>query len=223
MIGIVDGNGISALAQVIETGKGTLRARIFQMQPSAMEDRLPLLLGIAWIKSVTRLDWIIEKGTELGVCAFHIFGADRSVRRPVRNPAGRCERWRARAKAAMKQSRRAWWPRVRLHDSLEELLDTVAQARVLVAHPGGVGRIDGRAIAAGSDMLLLLVGPEGGFTPREGKLLTACDALRIDLGPRRLRSETAALALCTLVGGAVRTAHQRAGGTPSGNEGLVEE
>ncbi len=130
-----------------------------------------------------RLDWLVQKVTEIGVARVVLVEAERSVVRWDADRAVRqLDRLRRIATEAALQSRRVWLP---------ELCGPVAAAEILpgsaIAEPGG------RPVSAGDTTIA--VGPEGGWTPNE--LALAAD--RVSLGPNVLRVETAAVVAATLM------------------------
>jgi 16S rRNA (uracil1498-N3)-methyltransferase len=130
-----------------------------------------------------RLDWLVQKVTEIGVARLLLVAAERSVVRWDGERAARhLERLRRIAAEASMQSRRVWLP-----EMCGPVPAADALARSVVAEPGGrpVTTAD-RSIA---------VGPEGGWTPAE--LALAPD--RVSLGPHVLRVETAAVVAATLL------------------------
>ena len=207
---LVDGEGRQAEAVAVAVQGSHLRVRLEEIGASPFDDMLLGRLGLPWMRSAGRLDWAIEKGTELGASTLEIYVADRSVRRGAQEPElkgsrgkveararAKMDRWIRVARAAMKQSGRARLPAVRIHASLDDLLDASGESRILVADPGG-GGLSKEALGS-HEGRLLLVGPEGGFSPREEAVISARQPARLSLGPRRLRVETAGVALCALV------------------------
>ena len=140
-----------------------------------------------------RLDWLVEKATELGAAALvPVWTAHTQPERFNR------ERLRALAIAAAEQSERLSVPEVHAPERLDKLLaGWPAQRRLIVCDETGAGMPIGAALETLSDTTsaALLVGPEGGFTETEldalGKLPIVS---RVGLGPRVLRAETAAIA-----------------------------
>jgi 16S rRNA (uracil1498-N3)-methyltransferase len=193
---LIDGRGLEADAEVTCVEPRRLRARLRAVRSCPGELPRAVRLALPRIRSIARLDWVIEKAVELGVGAIDIFAAERSVKGRAAADESRGRRWRELTRAAMKQSGRAIWPAVTMHATLDALLATAdAGAAIWVADRAG-------RVPSGCDMperfasLLLLVGPEGGLSPREEARLDALCAHRIALGPHRLRTETAAVALC---------------------------
>ena len=180
------------LCHIGEVGKkrtGLTVAR--QLRAVAPEPDLWLLF--APIKR-TRLDWLIEKATELGVAALLPVGTARTQPERLNR-----DRLRALAVAAAEQSERLSVPRVAALEPLDRVLAAWPAGRHLVlCDESGAGTPIAEALAgfAPDKPAALLVGPEGGFTDTEldalGKLPIVT---RVGLGPRVLRAETAALAV----------------------------
>lgn len=130
-----------------------------------------------------RLDWLVQKCTEIGVGRIVLLSAERSVVRWDDDRAGkRLERLRRIAAEAAMQARRVWFP---------EVGGPVAAAAVLAA--GVIAEPGGRAI--GRADTTVAVGPEGGWSP--GEVSMAAD--RVSLGANVLRVETAAVVAVTLM------------------------
>ena len=130
-----------------------------------------------------RLDWLVQKCTEVGIDRLVLISAERSVVRwdPERGERQLDRLWRVASEAAL-QSRRVWLP---------ELIGPVPAAEVL---PSAVAaEPDGRPLAVGDRCVA--VGPEGGWT--SGELGMAAD--RVSLGDTVLRVETAAVVAATLL------------------------
>jgi 16S rRNA (uracil1498-N3)-methyltransferase len=162
-----------------------LRGTSLELQPSgdvALEPRPPAVTIVVAIPKGERLDWMVQKLTELGVDHLVLMETDRSaVRWKPDRLDQQLERLRRIAAEACRQSRRVWAMEVSSPRPAAEVLPGAA-----LAEPGG------RALR-GSDRMVA-VGPEGGWS--EAELAMAGEL--IDLGPTVLRTETAAIALATL-------------------------
>ena len=109
---------------------------------------------------------------------------------------GRWERWRRIIREAAEQSGRGKLPRLLAPITFEEALVNASGLGIL---PTVMAETPvRRALADASWPVTLFVGPEGGFTPEEVMLAQAAGVLSVTLGPRILRTETAAIALVTL-------------------------
>ncbi len=174
------------LAVVADAAKRSLTLRI-ERQTKAI-DRVPdLWLCFAPVKKA-RLDWIIEKATELGVSRLQPVITERTIVERVKR-----ERLEAQIVEACEQCGRTALPTLAEPVKLALLLKDWPTGRTLMFadEAGGapLAGVDAPAPAA------ILTGPEGGFTARERELLIASPAVRrITLGPRILRAETAAIA-----------------------------
>lgn len=165
----------------------------------AVERRLrePQLEGDLWLLFAplkrARLDWLIEKASELGVAALLPVWTERTQPERLNR-----ERLTAIAVAAAEQSERLSVPELREAERLDRVIAAWPEARPLVVcdeSGGGTPIAEALGGMPPGEPAALLVGPEGGFTEREldalGKLPIVT---RVGLGPRVLRAETAAIA-----------------------------
>jgi 16S rRNA (uracil1498-N3)-methyltransferase len=174
------------LALVADVAKRSLTLRI-DRQLRALEQVPDLWLCFAPVKKA-RLDWIIEKATELGIARLQPVITERTIVERVKR-----ERLEAQIVEACEQCGRTALPTLGEPVKLPQLLAAWPANRALLFadEAGGapMAAVDAPAPAA------ILTGPEGGFTPRERDLLLAhASVRRIALGPRILRAETAAIA-----------------------------
>jgi 16S rRNA (uracil1498-N3)-methyltransferase len=144
-----------------------------------------------------KLELVVQKATELGATRLLPFAAARSVvKLDPERAASRTVRWQTIAQEAARQSGRADVPVVETPCSLVSLLARLGQdpeRKALLLH-GDVDSTGLAAAAAGADKVLLLVGPEGGFSPEEVAAARAAGAAPVRLGRLTLRTETAGLA-----------------------------
>jgi 16S rRNA (uracil1498-N3)-methyltransferase len=182
-----DGEWLCRLAE--EGRRGAVLLPEQQLTPAGVEPDLWFLF--APIKRA-RLDWLIEKATELGAAALVPVWTERTQPERLNR-----DRLAAIAIAAAEQSERLSVPDVQIPERLDKLLaGWPAQRRLFVCDETGGGAPIAIALADFRDgPAALLVGPEGGFTETEldalGKLPIVT---RVGLGPRVLRAETAAIA-----------------------------
>ncbi|MCY3714421.1 MAG: RsmE family RNA methyltransferase [Gemmatimonadetes bacterium] len=157
----------------------------------------------------TRLDTVVEKATELGVSAILPMRSARTVAGgrpasgPSDGPAGqRLDRWRRIALSAMKQSLRARLPRIEPVTSMEDVVGTASSYDLaLIAWEEEVNRRPGLAagLNAKARRILLMIGPEGGFSSEEIAMAREAGMVTVSLGRSRLRSDTAAIAGLALI------------------------
>ena len=152
-----------------------------------------LTMAVAPTKNADRYEWFVEKATEVGVSAFVPLLCERSERRVCN-----CARIEKVAAAAMKQSLKTWMPTIAPLTSLREAVETPFEGRKLIAHCDQARSSAGKAYLpdtlAKGESALVLIGPEGDFSPAEIDLALAHGFEEITLGAQRMRTETAALA-----------------------------
>jgi 16S rRNA (uracil1498-N3)-methyltransferase len=153
--------------------------------------RITLVQGIA---RGEKMDWILQKATELGVASVVPVSSERSEVRLEGERAGkRLAHWRSVVIAACEQSGRARVPAVEASQSLADALGGLAdQPRYLLDPQAAraIGELGTAPLAA----CVLAVGPEGGWSPRDRELLAQAGFEGLRLGPRVLRTETAGIA-----------------------------
>jgi 16S rRNA (uracil1498-N3)-methyltransferase len=167
-----------------------------------------------------RMSWLVQKATELGVARIAPTETARVVARPAAGAAGRHSRWERIAREAVKQCGRVVVPAIDPPRAFAEVVREIPGHDVTwVFWEGGGQALAATAAATGwPARLLLLVGPEGGFTPEEVALAEGAGARLVSLGPRTLRAESAglaAVALCQFLFGDL-------GGRESGSPGREE-
>ncbi len=150
-----------------------------------------LHLAVAPTKNIDRFEWLLEKATECGVDQITPILCDNSERTVVKP-----ERLEKILVAAMKQSQRSWLPILNPAQSLKSFLSIPFAGKKVVAHcaPGKKKRLED-CYAKGEDVLML-IGPEGDFSPEEIEYTMNKGFHAITIGDYRLRTETAALTLC---------------------------
>ena len=168
----------------------------------AVERESPLSLTLAQgVSRAERMDLVVQKATELGVSALVPVLTERSVvRLDPRQAARKVAHWRAIAIAACEQSGRNRVPAVAAPLTLRELTaqarSAVTGTRVLLS-PGAALRLDD--VPPPVTHVTVLIGPEGGLTDSEQDLARTAGFTPVRLGPRVLRTETAAIAALTLL------------------------
>jgi len=172
---------------------GTVIAR----RPAANEPRAAVTLALPLLRRHGRDEEVIEAVTQLGIARIAPFTSERSVAREL--SAAKRERWVRIAREAAETARRGRVP------IIEEVRDWPALLAalpipILVAWEGEHERAleDALALLGSTLSLSLVVGPEGGLTDLEVALARGAGALTLTLGPRNLRSETAAVAAVAL-------------------------
>ncbi len=141
-----------------------------------------------------RMEWAIEKLTELGVARIVPLVARRTDPRLAAAAARRVERWRRIALEAAEQSRRASPPEIAAPARLKEALAGTDGLRIVLAESEDLRSLKEALASPATQPLVLAIGPEGGWTEDELASFSAAGWLTASLGPNILRAETAAIA-----------------------------
>lgn len=165
--------------------------------PAAAEAQVTLLLAIY---KFDRMEWALEKLTELGAARVVPVIARRTEPRLAKAAGKRVERWRRIAQEAAEQSRRLEPPEIDAPLKLKEAVATSALTRVVLAESEqAVSLADVVRVHPPGESLALAVGPEGGWTEDELRLFAESGWTAASLGQRILRAETAAIASLAIV------------------------
>lgn len=197
---LFDGRGGEWTATVTEMGRRDVWVDVLAHSP--IERELPLAVTLAVVMPAgDRMDFVVEKATELGAVALVPLMSERSVLRlSGERAAKRVAQWQAVAVAASEQCGRNRVPRI---DAVQTLADALAGA--LAATPGERRLLAWRDAQPWAPLpttvqrLVLLSGPEGGLTPAEEDEARAAGFAATRLGPRTLRADTAPLAALAAV------------------------
>lgn len=187
---LFDGRGGEHTARVEDLSSGLVRVRLRRYE--ALEREAPFDLTLAQgISRGERMDWVVQKATELGVRAIAPILTERSVvRLDAQKAAARQRHWRAVAIAACEQCGRNRIPEIETPMALAEWLARPRSGACLLL---GVDAATPLASAPRRSSATLLVGAEGGLTPQERLRAEVAGFHAYRLGPRVLRTETAAI------------------------------
>ena len=190
---LFNGDGHDYSATLVESGKREARVQVVAAQPLDNESPLPITL-LQGIARGEKMDLILQKATELGVQAIVPVNAERTE---VKLDAARAEKrlahWRSVVVSACGQSGRARVPSVAPPLGVQEAARAMLGAALkLTLDPQGEHRLSTLESAPGG--VVIAIGPEGGWSPRDRQALAAAGFQGLQLGPRILRTETAGLA-----------------------------
>lgn len=187
---LMDGNGTFYQAAVVSASQHQCAYRVLHELPQPRQWQPHLHLAIAPTKLTDRMEWLVEKAVEIGVDEISFLECQYSERRQLKMP-----RLEKIAVSAMKQSHKAWKP---------VLNDLVPFESFVAAHTTG-SRFIAHCYANSQRFnlwqqlqdvtadTLVMVGPEGDFSPREVEQAVNAGFVPADLGKSRLRTETAGL------------------------------
>jgi 16S rRNA (uracil1498-N3)-methyltransferase len=188
---LLDGHGTRAVGEILEVGKRGCSVHILQRSQHAPERNARIHLAVGPTKQMDRFEWFVEKAVEIGIDRITPLLTERTERDRIR-----IDRLERVAVSAMKQSQRAWLPKI---DALTPLKSLLAAE---LPEQRYFGRCEGERSSLVSsyrpeDDVLMVIGPEGDLSPREAEDLVHRGFKSVTLGEARLRTETAALAVCT--------------------------
>jgi 16S rRNA (uracil1498-N3)-methyltransferase len=188
---VVDGKGTAYDAVVDRIAQHAAVCSIFASHPLQYEPSRILTLAVGILKNSSRFDYLVEKGVELGVRTIVPLLTERSVPK-----SARVTRWQKIAFAAMKQCGRCILPVISAATPFDDFILSVSpDTEKLIPHEradAGALRVIGRNVS-------VCIGPEGGFSDGEIDRATAAGFRPVSLGPRRLRTETAAVVAAAIV------------------------
>ncbi len=193
MLHITNGKGLIFKAKILSADPKKCKAQIEDEQ-KFHPTKYQLHMVVAPTKMNDRFDWFLEKATEIGVHQITPIICEHSERKVIK-----IERMQKVVQAAMKQSLRAYLPKVNEAISFSDFIATTHKDLCFIAHckDGEKAELK-RRVAADKDVTIL-IGPEGDFSATEIQLAQESGFVPISLGKHRLRTETAALVACTTV------------------------
>ncbi len=189
-ISFVDGEGGFYEGIIQETGKKKCVIQILKTHHAYNKRPFKLHIAIAPTKNINRLEWFLEKATEIGIDEISLIICHHSERRKVRT-----DRLRKILVSAMKQSLKAYLPILHEPISFKQFVQTprINCSKYIAQGAENMPLKDN--YEAPKDVLLL-IGPEGDFSKQELTLAYANDFQGVNLGNSRLRTETAGIVAC---------------------------
>ena len=200
---LLDGSGDEYVAVLGPLDAGQITGQVVERRRAAGEPTVRLTLFQCALKA-DKMEWVLQKGVELGVSRFVPVISERTIVRPASALLGKYERWRAIVREAAEQSGRGRLPEISTPALYGEAVKQGDGVRLLpweqaAGAPGVAGRLlhwDGEPERP--LRVSVLIGPEGGLSAAEAQIAAAAGWGLVTLGPRILRAETAALATVAL-------------------------
>jgi 16S rRNA (uracil1498-N3)-methyltransferase len=201
-IALFDGSGGTYQATITAMGRKDVTAQVDTWDPTEREAARSVHLAVG-VPANDRMDWLIEKATELGVASMVALQTERSVvKLSAERASKRLEHWQGVAIAACEQSRRSRIPGITGPCGLALWLKTFNNGSTAIADKHWMLSFRDDAIPLSTCLPSLgpqaschiLSGPEGGLTEREEAMALAAGFIAVSLGPRVLRADTAPLA-----------------------------
>ena len=190
---LMDGVGSFFKAQITVAATHHCYYEILERQPQQPQWEGHFHLAIAPTKMIERMEWLVEKATEVGVDEISFLDCAFSERRIVKLP-----RLDKIAVSAVKQSHKAWKPALNDMETFKAFMEEPRSGRKYIAHcyeeVPRVNLFDELRKSSEEEDVTVLIGPEGDFSIDEVKMAVANGYQSVDLGKSRLRTETAGLA-----------------------------
>ena len=193
---ITDGKGNLYRCRIVEAHQHHCTVEV--IETFAEHEKLPysLTMAVAPTKNIDRYEWFLEKATEVGVSRFIPIECDHSERRTIKY-----DRELRVITSAVKQSLKAYHPTLDGLTPVKRIITTPFEGQKFIAHCDSSfpDRAFLPSVAKKSENILILIGPEGDFSPEEIKFALENGFQPISLGNQRLRTETAAVVATVMV------------------------
>lgn len=191
---IIDGAGGFYKAQITDANPKKCRLQIVESQKEYGKKDFHLHIAMAPTKNTDRFEWFLEKATEIGINEITPLLTAHSERKVV-NP----ERLEKILVSAMKQSLKAYLPGLNEMTAFKELVVSNKTKNKYIAYCDNIQKTHLKNIVTGGEDSLVLIGPEGDFSPDEVELAIKNGFTVVSLGSSRLRTETAGIVACNIV------------------------
>ena len=189
---ILDGVGGLHKSKITDISKRICEYKILKSEITPPKS-FKIHLAIAPTKNTDRMEWLVEKLTEIGVDEVSFIQTENTERKKIR-----MDRLEKKALSALKQSKNLFLPKLNDLVTMNSFLYENYSQKKLIAHVNSEHNHIRDVISSGED-LLILIGPEGGFARMEIDLALKNGFQQISLGPNTLRTETAGIAACCAV------------------------
>jgi 16S rRNA (uracil1498-N3)-methyltransferase len=192
LIWVADGVDRAYEAVIRSIHPQSVECEILSVHERLNEPEIEVSLAVAVLKNPSRMEWLIEKGTELGIRRFIPVATSRSVVQSSKE-----NRWKKIALAAMKQSGRCYLPQIYPITEMDSVIShaSVFDLKIIPYENTDEALFIAEALRHRQKptSALIVIGPEGGFAEEEIHSAEQAGFIQVSLGKRRLRTETAAL------------------------------
>jgi 16S rRNA (uracil1498-N3)-methyltransferase len=188
-------DGVIRLGTIVHATANEIQFHLGEEVPGEL---LPEVVVYLSIFKFDRMEWAIEKLTELGVARVVPLAAERSAQHLVKAAEARVERWRKIAKESAQQARRIAPPEIAVPLRVPAMLKAEAECRIILSEVENAVSLKS-SLSGARPPIALALGPEGGWTPEELESFTSAGWKSASLGATILRAETAAIAAVAVV------------------------
>ena len=192
IIFLIDGVGGFYTAAIKEANPKHCKIEVLEKKTKFGKRDFYLHIGIAPTKNVDRIEWFLEKATEIGIDEITPLLCKHSERKVIRH-----DRLNRVITSAVKQSLKAYHPKLNEMTPFEEFIRQEFNGQKFIAHcESEREKKDLKKLVEKKTPVLIIIGPEGDFSPEEIALARECNFSEVSLGESRLRTETAGLVAC---------------------------
>jgi len=190
---ITDGKGFFYSAKIT---KADSKKCVFEVldKKEVLKRNFHIHIAIAPTKNADRIEWFVEKATEIGVDEISFIFCRNSERKTIN-----LDRMEKIAVCAMKQSQQAWLPKINDIVPIKKVISTTSDQK-FIAYVDATNPKHLQSVTQQDKKYLVLIGPEGDFSKEELDLAIQSGFEKVSLGNNRLRTETAGLAAVQILG-----------------------
>jgi len=188
---LVDGRGGYFTAEIVDPNPKRCTALVIKSELNYGKRSFQVHIAIAPTKNIERIEWFLEKATEIGISHITPLLCRFSERKDIKN-----ERLEKVMVSAMKQSLKAYLPQLDPLTKFNDFISKPFEGQKFIAHCDEQHRDLLKKILLPNQNYLILIGPEGDFSSEEIKMAINAGFLPVSLGDSRLRTETAGVVAC---------------------------
>jgi len=192
-IQLTDGLGRFYDARLTNTESRQCEFEVIKSEPAPSRN-YKIHVAIAPTKNTDRIEWFVEKAVELGIYRITFILCKNSERRSIN-----LERVEKKAISAMKQSRQAYLPVIQELKPFTQIIAESDEEEKFIGFVDEQNPLLLKNLAKASTSYLVMIGPEGDFSPEEMRDALQKGFVKVSLGPTRLRTETAGIAACHIL------------------------
>ena len=190
-ITITDGKGFFYSANITDVRSKHCQVSVTKRWPQKTARNYTVHMAVAPTKNMDRMEWFVEKATEIGIDTITCLHCSHSERNGIK-----LQRLYKTAISAIKQSQQALLPQINEMTDFYEFVSSLQKGFKMIAHCSDDCKQLIKDVYTPDSNALILIGPEGGFSPDEINAALTAGFIPVSLGDNRLRTETAALMAC---------------------------